>query len=442
MKLLFLDVYKKSRSRISKDTAGGYGTENDLGDGVIGKLLSYLIKRSVFWPNLSFIQLLQEFESRGHSCHYYKKIGSNINFNYDYDAIFICSSIVCFETEIEVANQLAEKTDCPIFLCGSVSKHIQHKVPERVNVISGNYEFFVEYLESQNKDLKNPFDEKFFTVPNGSPEKLNYINWNRQDLPSNRNFILGATKNFFPFLSTRGCPYSCFEYCTYPTSQGRKVLHENEESIVDKFKKLCAEFKKPHVVFRDPVFSINLKKTKALLKHIGDAKLDMEFSAELHLNNIDDEFLDLCKYANIKWLKFGIESAVPEVRDAVNRYSVENDQQKLIVNKLKAAKIKTVGMFILAQPEDTKKTCEETINYACDLGLDIAQFSIFTPYPGTPHYAKVFDQMSFTQYQNINQFDLVYKHPVLSRTITRRLLEKAYIKFLFSKLKRIITSPF
>ena len=90
MKLLFLDVYKKSGSRISKDTAGGYGTENDLGDGVIGKLLSYLIKRTVFWPNLSFVQLLQEFESRGHTCHYHKKIGSNINFDYDYDAIFVC----------------------------------------------------------------------------------------------------------------------------------------------------------------------------------------------------------------------------------------------------------------------------------------------------------------------------------------------------------------
>ena len=99
-------------------------------------------------------------------------------------------------------------------------------------------------------------------------------------------------------------------------------------------------------------------------------------------------------------------------------------------------------MFILAQPEDTQKTCEETINYACNLGLDIAQFSIFTPYPGTPHHAKVIDQMCFAQYQNINQFDLVYKHAVMSRTLTRRLLEKAYIKFLFSKLKRIITSPF
>ena len=35
MKILFLDIYKKSNSRISKDTAGGYGTENDLGDSFL-----------------------------------------------------------------------------------------------------------------------------------------------------------------------------------------------------------------------------------------------------------------------------------------------------------------------------------------------------------------------------------------------------------------------
>ena len=38
MNILFLDVYKKSSSRISKDTSGGYGTENSLGDGIIGKV--------------------------------------------------------------------------------------------------------------------------------------------------------------------------------------------------------------------------------------------------------------------------------------------------------------------------------------------------------------------------------------------------------------------
>ena len=90
MKILFLDIYKKSKSRISKDTAGGYGTENDLGDSLVGKLLSYFIKKTIFWPNLSFIQLMQEFKSRGYEVHYKKHVGTNPKIE-GFDIIFVCN---------------------------------------------------------------------------------------------------------------------------------------------------------------------------------------------------------------------------------------------------------------------------------------------------------------------------------------------------------------
>jgi len=136
-------------------------------------------------------------------------------------------------------------------------------------------------------------------------------------------------------------------------------------------------------------------------------------------------------------LKFGIESAIKEVRDASNRFSVSNDKQKIFIDKIKKAGIKTVGMFILAQPTDTSETCMHTINYACSLNLDIAQFSIFTPYPGTPYYNKNISKIKNTEYQNFNQYKLVYDHPTINEIEARKLLETAYKKFIFSKLKKI-----
>ena len=108
MKILFLDIYKKSNSRISKDTAGGYGTENNLGDSIIGKSLSYFVKKTIFWPNLSFAQLLQEFKSRGFEAHYKKHVGTDPNTE-GFDIIFVCNSIVCFETEINAIKNILEK---------------------------------------------------------------------------------------------------------------------------------------------------------------------------------------------------------------------------------------------------------------------------------------------------------------------------------------------
>ena len=438
MNFLFLDVYKKSSSRISKDTAGGYGTENDLGDGIPGKILSRIIKNSIFWPNLSFIQLMEEFQHRGHNCTYKKQVGSNIDIGSDWDAIFICSSIVCFETEIQACVNISKNKFFDIFLCGSVGEYISDKIPENVTLVTGNYEFLPEQLDNANTNIKELKEKKIIKVVNGKPENLQIIDWSRKSLGGVKNKLLGNRKYFFPFISTRGCPYSCREYCTYPTSQGRKVLQEPTDIITDKLKLLSNKYPGSHIVFRDPVFSINLKHTKLLLKKIGDAKLKIDFSAELHLKNIDEEFLDLCVYANFTGLKFGIESAHKDIRDSVNRFSIENDDQMRIVNQINKAKIKTVGMFILAQPDDSHETCISTINYACELNLNIAQFSIFTPYPGTPFYDREQLEKSFKKYEDCNQYNLVYKHPTISQFEARKLLQSAYMKFIRSKIKRVI----
>ncbi len=437
MKFLFLDIYKKSSSRISKDTAGGYGTENSLGDGVLGKSISWIVKNSVFWPNLSFMQLIEEFEIRGNECIYLKHIGVKEKVSGKWDAIFVCSSIVCFETEIESINNILECTSVPIFLCGTVAGHLKEKVPKGIIILSGNYEFFPETLEKENKKLGDIIDHEIIRVQNGDTEKLQLINWKRKGLPKTKNWFLGGGKPFFPFIATRGCPYSCFEYCTYPLSQGRKILPEKHSSVVEKFKILSNKYGKAHIVFRDPVFSINIKQAKLLLKSIGDANLNIDFTAELHLKNIDDEFIDLCKHAKISWLKFGIESAIESVRNSVNRYSIANDDQSRIINKIRKAKIKTVGMFILAQPEDTVDTCNATIDYACKLNLDLAQFSIFTPYPGTPYFNKNKTKINVSIYQDFNQYGLVYDHAEISKKMARDLLEKSYRKFLISKFTRL-----
>ena len=438
MRLLFLDIYKKSSSRISKDTAGGYGTENNLGDGILGRTISWVVKNTVFWPNLSFVQLMEEFEARGNECVYSKHIGVKEDVSENWDAIFVCSSIVCFETEIESINNILKSTNTPIFLCGTIAEHLKNMVPKKVVILSGNYEFLPQSLDNENKKLTDVVNDEFIRVQNGDSESLKIINWLRKDIPKTKNWFLGGRKAFFPFISTRGCPYSCFEYCTYPLSQGRKTLQEKNSSVVEKFKILSKKYGKAHVVFRDPVFSINIKQSKQLLKMIGDANLNIDFTAELHLKNIDDEFIELCKYAKFTWLKFGIESAIEHIRDSVNRHSIANDDQVVIINKLRKAKIKTVGMFILAQPEDTVETCNTTIDYACKLNLDLAQFSIFTPYPGTPYYNKNHLNINVSNYQDFNQYGLVYRHPKISKKVARQLLEKSYRKFLISKYSRAI----
>lgn len=433
MRFIFLDIYKRSNHRISKDTAGGYGTGNDLGSGIFGRILSKIIKYSVFWPNLSFAQLLQELISAGHYCKYYKLTeGENLPELSKYDAIFICSSIVCFETELNLVKAISSYHAGPIFLCGTFITHTTTLLPQRCVVMSGNYEFSsISHLVESIK--LNHFNN----IPLDPGKRLACIKWGENGLPIPRNYVVGGFRPYIPYIFNRGCPYSCAKYCTYPTTQGNKVLQGDIATTIDDLKLIEKLFPGAHVVFRDPVFSINLKRAKELMRAILKENISLEFSAELHLKNLDDEFIELANLCNLRTIKFGIESALDHIRSSSSRYSIDNDSQILQIKKLHKNRIKTVGMFILGQPTDTHETCLQTIEYATKLNLDIAQFSIFTPYPGTEFFKDMSSLIITDKYEHFDQYRVVFRHKSMNPEDIRHFLELGYKKFIFSKFKRI-----
>jgi radical SAM superfamily enzyme YgiQ (UPF0313 family) len=81
---------------------------------------------------------------------------------------------------------------------------------------------------------------------------------------------------------------------------------------------------------------------------------------------------------------------------------------------------------MLGLPHDTWETCLETIQYAKALNTAGAQFSIFTPYPGTPFYEGVKDRISSPRFDDFTQFNLVYKHRTLAHEEIEALKNIAY----------------
>ena len=66
---------------------------------------------------------MQEFKSRNHFVSYKKHIGNEPNVD-GYDVIFVCNSIVCFETEIDaIKNILKEKKFLSFYVALLPSSH-------------------------------------------------------------------------------------------------------------------------------------------------------------------------------------------------------------------------------------------------------------------------------------------------------------------------------
>ena len=108
-----------------------------------------------------------------------------------------------------------------------------------------------------------------------------------------------------------------------------------------------------------------------------------------------------------------------------------------IVFELLEDTIKVKTMFIIGNPKDNEEIIKETIKYAQNLPSLYTQFSIFTPYPGTPIFEEYKDLITETKLENFNQYHLTFKHDFLSNEKINELKSLSYYKFYFN-FKKII----
>ena len=436
IKFVILDVYPNKKHRLIKDTAGGYGTGNDFGNSFFSKLLNIYVDTNIGMPSIE-VMIISSILKKNHKVHYTrdlsdKEIG-------DCDFVILPSSIIAHETEIDAISKLKHKK---IFVTGifATTKRKKYLV-ENTIVVKNESDTFFYNLEKNNdlnvKFLNKLFDNKDLINDYYTPVDINdfpYPDWGSysKKFPLRNDFFSLNHKIAVPLLGTRGCPYSCFFYCTYPLQQGRKVRSRSVENIIEEIKHWIRVLGTNKFVFRDPVFSINKKHTIEFCKKVIEEKLKISFMVETHINNLDDEMIPLLRKAGLELVYVGVESSSNFVLKDMNRFTVEQDKQYEVIKKCEDIGIKVKTMFIIGNPEDNKDTILKSIEYAKYLPSLYSQFSVFTPYPGTPAYYKFKDIITESKLENFNQYNLTFKHKNLSKKNISDLKSLAYFKFYFN----------
>ena len=438
MKFLILDVYPYDDWRLVKDTAGGYGTGNDFGNSLFSKLVNKFVSKMIAMPPMYAIYVYSIIKSKGHRVNYLRKINDEVQIQ-DSDYIVMPTSIIAHETEKKILNLLLKKNK-KIFLIGPFA-----------NVMSNEYRSSNSYIvkgEPENFFLNLNYNENelnlYFREGTNQRNSLNGMVSNLDELPFpdwsdyvkkyplKNNFVGFNSKIAIPLLASRGCPYSCFHYCTYPLQQGRKVRYRSVQNVIKEIKYWLEKLKTNKFTFRDPVFSINRKYAVSLCEQIIKENLKIEFQIETHLKNLDNELILLLKRAGLRMVYVGIESSNLNVLKGIKRFTVDNDQQYQIINELKKNGIIVKSMFMLASPDDTVETIKNTIEYSKLLPNQLVQFSVFTPYPGTPLYSEIKDKIITNDFEKYNQYNLVYKHKSLNNDVLIKLKNLGYRKFYFN----------
>jgi len=441
MKFVILDVYPNKKHRLIKDTAGGYGTGNDFGNTIFSKILNMYVDNNIGMPAIE-IMIISSILKKNHKVHYTRNI--NDNEIKDCDFVILPSSIIAHETEVLSLSKLKDKK---VFVTGIFANTLKDKyLKDHSIVVKNESDTFFYNLDKSGK-LNKEFLESLFLNKDGindfysqvSLDDLPYPDWGSysKKYPLRNNFFSINEKIAIPLLGTRGCPYSCFNYCTYPLQQGRKVRARSVENIINEIKYWQKELGANKFVFRDPVFSINRKHTIEFCNEVINQKLNISFMVETHLNNLDDEMIGLLKSAGLELVYVGVESSSHVVLKDMKRFTVEHDKQYKVIKKCEDAGIKVKTMFIIGNPEDTKDTIIQSIQYSKYLPSLYSQFSVFTPYPGTPVYKDFQDIITETKLENFNQYNLIFNHKNLSRKEISNLKSLAYFSFYFN-FKKII----
>ncbi len=192
--------------------------------------------------------------------------------------------------------------------------------------------------------------------------------------------LLPPAKSYF-VQSERGCPFNCL-FCMNPN--GKVARKRSVENVIAELNWIINDFKPEHISFGDELFSVDMKRTNALLDAMIAEKIGDKVSWDLqtHVHFVDAEMFKKFKLAKVKRVELGIETGDAE---ALRKMGKGTNLNKIIsaCNAAKQENVKIGTFFLFGQPNETLQSLKSTINLAVKLNPDLPMFGLMTPYPGT-----------------------------------------------------------
>lgn len=232
-------------------------------------------------------------------------------------------------------------------------------------------------------------------------------------------------------ITSRGCVFSC-NYCSSSLIMGKKFRTRSPENVVDEMEELVDKYKIREIAFLDDIFMLNKRRAKEIADEIRYRELDISFIASSRVNTLDRQLLARLKNSGLSTLYCGIESGSQRVLDLMGK-GITLKQSEDAIKVAKDVGVDVMGSFMVGYPGETSREMDQTIDFSIKLDPDYSQFSILTPFPGTPLYYEL-KQKGFLATEDWEKYTVLdpvinYEKFGLSKQLIERKLAKAYLKF-------------
>ena len=232
----------------------------------------------------------------------------------------------------------------------------------------------------------------------------------------------------------RGCPFTC-SFCSQ-WKFWRDYRVRDPKKVADEIERLVTDHGVGFFILADEEPTINKKKFVEFCQELIDRGLNkrVKWGINTRVTDIyrDRDLLKFYRKAGLVHVSLGTEAAAQLKLDLFNKETTVAENKEAI-RLLREADIFTEAQFIVGLDNETEETLEETFQMAWDWQPDLANWSMYTPWPFTPLFQEIRDQVEVFDFSKYNFVTPIMKPAALTRGELLDGVMKNYRRFYMRK---------
>jgi radical SAM superfamily enzyme YgiQ (UPF0313 family) len=235
-------------------------------------------------------------------------------------------------------------------------------------------------------------------------------------------------------MTSRGCPYNCI-FCSSSQLWGKKWRARTPNNVVKELEILSHKYGIDEIEFLDDLFTFDQTRVERICDLIEERKLNISYICSSRVNTFSERIAKKLKRSGCHTVYFGAESTIPRILSFL-RKGITPSQTRKAVEIAKKVGLNTIVSFILGTPGETEEDVEKTIKFAKELEPTYAQFTIYTPFPGTEAFelAEAEGSIITREWSRFTTQEPVMRLEHISTRRLSALLRRAYLEFYMSPL--------
>jgi radical SAM superfamily enzyme YgiQ (UPF0313 family) len=328
--------------------------------------------------------------------------------DFDTPADLVCISTITVNAKraYAIADRFREK-GVRVVLGGSHASALPEEAKQHCDAVAiGNAETMIAKIigDAQTDDLQPYYHNR---IPDALPQQVSGTvrsNWQTS------------------ILASRGCELSC-NFCSSQNVFGKFWLQRELDTVLNDIENLETRY----VNFLDDNFYGASPAANAYYDRILEVleRKNTRWMGQVRLPILTDEVLDKFSQSNCIGFLVGFESINPNnTADVGKKVNVAYFREQIA--RIQSKKIGVFGSFIFGFDEDTPETIDETVKFCIDSKMEMAAFSVLTPYPGTKVYNDLKEEgRILSEDWNLYDTDKVVYQP---KNFTARQLEEHLVR--------------